>query len=105
MIELAVGERPQLPHVHDAPEEGDGSGDALAPPEDYDDQASYASDEQATYSDADSASADAAADDAAADPLAMLMKSVPGVPGEDYPIFAEAPETAFSCEGQVNGGK
>ena len=88
-----------------APEEGDGSGDALAPPADYDDQASYASDEQATYSDADSASADAAADDAAADPLAMLMKSVPGVPGEDYPIFAEAPETAFSCEGQVNGGK
>jgi len=36
--------------------------------------------------------------------LDMLMKSVPGVPGEDYPILAEAPETEFSCEGQVNGG-
>ena len=35
----------------------------------------------------------------------MLMKSVPGIPGEDYPIFAAAPETAFSCDGQVNGGK
>merc|ERR550534_251866 len=38
------------------------------------------------------------------DPLDMLMKAIPGIPGEDYPIFAEAPETAFSCEGQVNGG-
>ena len=37
--------------------------------------------------------------------LKMLMTSVPGVPGEDYPIFAEVPESAFSCEGQVEGGK
>ena len=29
---------------------------------------------------------------------------MPGVPGEDYPIYAEVPETAFSCEGQVEGG-
>jgi len=36
--------------------------------------------------------------------LDMLMKSIPGVPGEDYPIYAEAPETAFACDGQVNGG-
>lgn len=36
--------------------------------------------------------------------LDMLMKAVPGVPGEDYPIYSEAPETEFSCEGQVNGG-
>merc|ERR1719379_2077041 len=40
----------------------------------------------------------------AADPLKMLMNAVPGVPGEDYPIYAEVPETAFSCEGQVDGG-
>merc|ERR1719245_2869113 len=32
------------------------------------------------------------------------MNSIPGIPGEDYPILAEAPETEFSCEGQVNGG-
>merc|ERR1719367_2626406 len=32
------------------------------------------------------------------------MKSVPGIPGEDYPIYSEAPETAFACDGQVNGG-
>merc|ERR1719413_168897 len=32
------------------------------------------------------------------------MNAVPGVPGEDYPIFSEAPETAFSCDGQVDGG-
>merc|ERR1719220_3089015 len=36
--------------------------------------------------------------------LKMLMTSVPGVPGEDYPIYAEVPESAFSCEGQVEGG-
>ena len=34
----------------------------------------------------------------------MLMTSVPGVPGEDYPILADVPETGFSCEGQVEGG-
>ena len=44
-------------------------------------------------------------DPSGADPLDMLMKAVPGIPGEDYPIFAEAPETSFSCDGQVNGGK
>ena len=35
----------------------------------------------------------------------MLLKSIPGVPGEDYPIYAEVPETAFACDGQVDGGK
>merc|ERR1719436_2372683 len=34
---------------------------------------------------------DTAASDAA-DPLAMLQASIPGVPGEDYPIYAEVPE-------------
>jgi len=38
------------------------------------------------------------------DNLAMLEKAVPGIPGEDYPINAEVPETAFSCDGQVDGG-
>merc|ERR1712037_266494 len=46
----------------------------------------------------------AASDDVADMGLKMLMTSVPGVPGEDYPIFAEVPESAFSCEGQVEGG-
>jgi len=45
--------------------------------------------------------ADAAGEDMG---LKMLMTSVPGVPGEDYPILADVPETAFSCEGQVPGG-
>merc|ERR1712107_666536 len=36
--------------------------------------------------------------------LAALASNIPGVPGEDYPIYAEVPETAFSCEGQVDGG-
>ena len=55
--------------------------------------------DQATYGDLDSA-----ASDSGADPLAMLASSIPGTPGEDYPILAEVPETAFSCEGQVDGG-
>ena len=39
------------------------------------------------------------------DPLAALGNSIPGVPGEDYPIYSEVPESGFSCEGQVDGGK
>jgi len=34
----------------------------------------------------------------------MLRMAVPGNPGEDYPIYAEVPETAFSCAGRVDGG-
>merc|ERR1711892_283372 len=44
-----------------------------------------------------------AADDAA-DPLAALAANIPGVPGEDYPIYAEVPESGFTCDGQVDGG-
>ena len=33
-----------------------------------------------------------------------LEETIPGIPGEDYPIYAEVPETSFSCEGQVDGG-
>ena len=42
-----------------------------------------------------------AGDDAA---LAALGNSIPGVPGEDYPIYSEVPESGFSCQGQVDGG-
>jgi len=38
------------------------------------------------------------------DPLAALGNSIPGVPGEDYPIYAEVPESGFTCDGQVDGG-
>jgi len=34
----------------------------------------------------------------------MLRMAVPGNPGEDYPIYAEVPETAFTCSGRVDGG-
>ena len=82
--------------------------EAVAPSDQYgvaDDQATYAEEEQAVYGDdQDAQPSDVVEDDAAGDPLAMLMKSVPGIPGEDYPIFAEAPETSFACDGQVNGG-
>merc|ERR1719277_2869454 len=53
---------------------------------------------QPSYGDLDTAASDVA------DPLAMLQTSVPGIPGEDYPIYAEVPETAFTCDGQVDGG-
>merc|ERR1719449_138793 len=36
--------------------------------------------------------------------LDMLQNAIPGVPGEDYPIFAEVPESGFACDGQVDGG-
>ena len=48
---------------------------------------------------------DGAASDEADAALAMLQGSIPGVPGEDYPIYSEVPETAFSCDGQVDGGE
>ena len=35
----------------------------------------------------------------------LLLKSVPGTPGKDYPIFAEVPETKFDCKGLVDGGE
>merc|ERR1711892_658307 len=58
------------------------------------DVAEYAaSDAVATY---DAAGAD--------DALAALGNSIPGVPGEDYPIYAEVPESGFVCDGQVDGG-
>merc|ERR1719438_122205 len=43
---------------------------------------------------------EAAGDDA----LAALGNSIPGVPGEDYPIYSEVPESGFTCDGQVDGG-
>jgi len=33
-----------------------------------------------------------------------LEETIPGVPGDDYPIFAEVPETSFLCDGQADGG-
>ena len=51
------------------------------------------------------AASDASDVPASDDPLAGLANSIPGVPGEDYPIYSEVPETAFACDGQVNGGE
>merc|ERR1712165_619029 len=53
---------------------------------------------------ASDAALDTYAADDAADPLAALAANIPGVPGEDYPIYAEVPESGFACEGQVDGG-
>ena len=36
--------------------------------------------------------------------LEALAGNIPGTPGEDYPIFAEVPESGFVCDGQVDGG-
>merc|ERR1712055_1215571 len=33
-----------------------------------------------------------------------LEETIPGTPGEDYPILSEVPETSFTCDGQVDGG-
>merc|ERR1719244_2043927 len=33
-----------------------------------------------------------------------IEDAVPGVPGDDYPIFAEVPPTSFQCDGQIEGG-
>ena len=33
----------------------------------------------------------------------LTAASVPGTPGDDYPIYAAPPETSFTCEGYVSG--
>ena len=38
------------------------------------------------------------------DPLDMLRAALPGNPGQDYPIYATAPETSFTCDDKVPGG-
>ena len=30
-----------------------------------------------------------------------LEESLPGTPGDDYPIYASVPDTGFTCDGQV----
>merc|ERR1712106_67009 len=42
------------------------------------------------------------ASDAGAD--GGLEVNIPGIPGEDYPIFSDVPDTGFTCEGRVEGG-
>ena len=37
------------------------------------------------------------------DPLAGLAANIPGLPGQDYPIFANPPETSFECDGKIQG--
>merc|ERR1712025_177248 len=37
------------------------------------------------------------------DPYEALSATIPGEPGEDYPIFAFAPDTSFLCDGQIQG--
>eukprot|EP00091_Calanus_sinicus_P023996 TRINITY_DN8385_c0_g1_i1.p1 TRINITY_DN8385_c0_g1~~TRINITY_DN8385_c0_g1_i1.p1 ORF type:complete len:247 (+),score=92.14 TRINITY_DN8385_c0_g1_i1:38-742(+) len=83
---LAPAASDEAPVEADAPLDSYGAEDALGG---YDDEL-------------DTAASDVAGEEA--DPLKMLMNAVPGVPGEDYPIFSEAPETAFSCDGQIDGG-
>jgi len=42
--------------------------------------------------------------DARSAELDALAANIPGVPGEDYPIYSEVPESGFVCDGQVDGG-
>merc|ERR1712241_1389605 len=88
-----------LGHAHGRSHSARRSGRQEAPAVGYEQPpAEYgASGDQAGY-DADAAASDA---DAA---LAMLQGPIPGVPGEDYPIYAEVPESGFACDGQVDGG-
>ena len=37
--------------------------------------------------------------------LAELSEGIPGIPGEDYPVFSSPPDTDFSCEPYIEGRK
>ena len=69
------------------------SSPADAPPPTYGDVPVYGEEELGGY-----------ASDASDPALEALASNIPGVPGEDYPIFAEVPESGFTCDGQVDGG-
>ena len=43
-------------------------------------------------------------DPAGGNGVGSLEEAIPGIPGDDYPIFAEVPETSFLCDGQADGG-
>merc|ERR1712173_468528 len=86
-----------LGHTHGRSHSGRRSGRQEAPAVGHEQPPAEYGADQAGY-DADAAASDA---DAA---LAMLQGSIPGVPGEDYPIYAEVPESGFACDGQVDGG-
>jgi len=86
-----------LGHAHGRSHSARRSGRQEAPAVGYEQPPAEYGADQAGY-DADAAASDA---DAA---LAMLQGSIPGVPGEDYPIYAEVPESGFACDGQVDGG-
>ena len=43
-------------------------------------------------------------DPASGDTEGSLEETIPGVPGDDYPIFAQVPDTSFLCDGQSEGG-
>lgn len=32
-----------------------------------------------------------------------IRKSIPGEPGQDYPVLGAIPETSFSCDGRADG--
>merc|ERR1711910_171023 len=83
-----------LGHAHGRSHSGRRSGRQEAPAVGYEQPPAEYGADQAGY-DADAAASDA---DVA---LAMLQGSIPGV---HYPIYAEVPESGFSCEGQVDGG-
>jgi hypothetical protein len=36
-------------------------------------------------------------------PFWDFRESIPGEPGDDYPILDKIPETAFTCEGRLEG--
>ena len=37
------------------------------------------------------------------DPIAALSSSIPGFPGEDYPIFSAPPVSSFLCDDYIQG--
>ena len=39
----------------------------------------------------------------AGDPIDALGETIPGEPGEDYPIYSSVPETSFQCDGRTPG--
>ena len=61
-------------------------------------------DEQSVYKGSGTSGQQADYDDNNGDFFKMLMNTIPGTPGQDYPVLEMIPKTSFSCKGRVFGG-
>jgi len=75
----------------------------ISRPDDYDEPIESADDALADAQHGDGGGGGHGHHDHSGDPLDWLRDSIPGEPEVDYPIFAVAPESSFTCDEKLDG--